>query len=54
MPVNHMKEFLKSVPTEALFPELFSHNFEQLFPIVETFFQENWLKSLHMVRTLPG
>ena len=40
MPVNHLKEFLKSVHTKAFFPELFSQNFEQLFQIGETFFQK--------------
>ena len=55
MPINHMKKFLKSVPTEALFQELFSHNFEQLFPSIETFLKKKtWLKSLQMVRTLTG
>ena len=55
MPVNHVKEFLKSVHTKAFFPELFSQNFEQLFQNSETFFQKNfWLKSLHMVTTLTG
>ena len=55
LPVNHVKEFLKSVHTKAFFPELFSQNFEQLFQNSETFFQKNfWLKSLHMVTTLTG
>lgn len=55
MPVNHVKEFLKSVHTKAFFPELFSQNFEQLFQNSETFFQNFfWLKSLHMVTTLTG
>ena len=55
MPVNHTKEFLKSIHTKAFFPELFSQNFEQLFQIGETFFQQDfWLKLLHMVRTLTG
>ena len=52
MPVNHANEFLKSVHTEALFQELFSRNFEQLFPSCETFFQKMfWFKSLQMVKT---
>ena len=40
MPVNHTNEFLKSVHTQALFSDLFSWNFEQLFPSCETFFQK--------------
>ena len=46
MPVNHVKEFLKSVHTKAFFPELFSQNFEQLFQNSETFFQKKFLAQI--------
>ena len=38
MPVNHAQEFLKSIHTEALFYELFSQTFEQLFTSFGKFF----------------
>ena len=55
MPIKHTKNFLKSIYTKAIFPELFSQNFEQLFQIGETFFPKIfWLKLLEMVRILTG
>ena len=42
MPVNHAKEFFKSIDIEALFYELFSQTFEQLFASYGEFFKKNF------------
>ena len=42
MPINHEKEFLKSIDTDALFYELFSQNFELLFTSFGNFFKNHF------------
>ena len=45
MPVNLVKEFLKSVHTEAMFSEHICQNFEHLFHFSAGINQDGYLKS---------
>ena len=55
MPVNHAKEFLKSVQNEALFSQLFASTLSSYFQSVKHFSKKKFSeKSFQMVSTISG